>query len=146
MGCKMRTFGRLLGRAEGESMIRGARCIGSAALNFCAVAAGQLDMFWEIGAWEWVRCACCCSALHRRISLTWVCPSIARQDVCGGTAIALEAGGHLFGSKNLALDAPLDGTVLQGRKYLVIRALPDGFEGQKRLAGDFMAQVEEWDQ
>jgi myo-inositol-1(or 4)-monophosphatase len=147
MGCKLRTFGRLLGRQEGESMVRGARCIGSAALNFCAVAAGQLDLFWEIGAWEWVR-----SSLNLAVSLfagpllTWLLPACFRQDVCGGTAIALEAGAHLFGSKDRALDAPLDGALLQGRKYLIIRALPDGIEGQRRLAGQFLKQVEEWDQ
>jgi hypothetical protein len=54
--------------------------------NFCAVAAGQLDLYSEIGCWEW--------------------------DVCAGTVIATEAGGVLFGGKERDLDRPLDAELI----------------------------------
>jgi hypothetical protein len=88
--------------------------------NFCAVAAGQLDLYSEIGCWEW--------------------------DVCAGTVIATEAGGVLFGGKERDLDRPLDAELITGRKYLVMRGLPDGLEGQKRIAREYFAQAEEWEQ
>lgn len=44
----------------------------SAALNYSMVAAGQLDLYWEIGCWSW--------------------------DVCAGTIIAREAGGKVYGA------------------------------------------------
>ena len=47
------------------------RSLGSAALNLCAVAAGQLDVYWEGGCWAW--------------------------DVCAGWCILAEAGGLVAG-------------------------------------------------
>ncbi|KAI9782582.1 MAG: hypothetical protein M1839_004826 [Geoglossum umbratile] len=51
---KFKTFRRLAGSAEdGGAMVHSLRCMGSAALNFCAVAAGYVDAFWEGGCWAW---------------------------------------------------------------------------------------------
>jgi myo-inositol-1(or 4)-monophosphatase len=102
------------------SLSTGMRSLGSAALNFCAVASGQLDAYWEIGCWEW--------------------------DVCGGAIIAQEAGGRLFGSKESSLDGEPTADVLTGRKYLVVRGGAGGLEEQKKLARSFYSYVEEWDQ
>lgn len=44
----------------GGSMVRSLRSLGSAALNLCAVAAGQLDLYWEGGCWAWDVCAGWC--------------------------------------------------------------------------------------
>ena len=38
-------------------MIHSARCLGSAALNLCAVAEGHVDAYWEGGCWAWDGCA-----------------------------------------------------------------------------------------
>ncbi|PSN64511.1 inositol monophosphatase [Corynespora cassiicola Philippines] len=47
----------LLARQEGGAMVHSVRSSGSAALAFCSVAAGQLDLFWEGGCWVWDVCA-----------------------------------------------------------------------------------------
>ncbi|KXJ92235.1 hypothetical protein Micbo1qcDRAFT_224409 [Microdochium bolleyi] len=52
---------------NGGAMVHSLRSMGSAALNICAVAAGQLDVYWEGGCWAW--------------------------DVCAGWVILAEAGG-----------------------------------------------------
>ena len=61
MDKKSRTFQRLTGDAaggvEGGEMALGVRSVGSAALNFAHVAAGCLDVYWEIGCWAWDVCA-----------------------------------------------------------------------------------------
>lgn len=49
----------------------------SAALNYSYVAAGQLDLYFEIGCWSW--------------------------DVCAGTIIAREAGGKVYGTSARSL-------------------------------------------
>lgn len=58
---KTRTFERLTGDAaggvQGGEMALGVRSVGSAALNFAHVAAGCLDVYWEIGCWAWDVCA-----------------------------------------------------------------------------------------
>lgn len=61
-------------------------------------------------------------------------------------AIASEAGGHTFGSKSSSsLDTGVvDADLVVGRKYIVVRGLPDGLEGQKRIAKEFYSFVEEW--
>jgi myo-inositol-1(or 4)-monophosphatase len=41
----------------GGAMVHSLRSMGSAALNLCAVAAGQLDLYWEGGCWAWDVCA-----------------------------------------------------------------------------------------
>ncbi|KAI0484664.1 inositol monophosphatase [Xylariaceae sp. FL0804] len=58
-------------REGGGAMAHGLRSLGSAALNLCAVAAGQLDAYWEGGCWAW--------------------------DVCAGWCILAEAGGRMVG-------------------------------------------------
>ncbi|KAL2358210.1 hypothetical protein BJ546DRAFT_203048 [Cryomyces antarcticus] len=47
-------FAKLGGsKKTGGGMVHGIRSSGSAALNFCAVACGDLDAAWEAGAWGW---------------------------------------------------------------------------------------------
>jgi myo-inositol-1(or 4)-monophosphatase len=51
---KVKVFAKLAAaKADGGSMVHSIRCMGSAALNLCAVAAGQQDIFWEGGCWAW---------------------------------------------------------------------------------------------
>lgn len=61
MAKKTASFQRLTGDAgggvDGGQMVLGVRSMGSAALNFAHVAAGSLDMYWEIGCWAWDVCA-----------------------------------------------------------------------------------------
>lgn len=65
---KTEVFKKLCASKEtGGAMVHSLRSLGSAALNLCAVAAGQLDIYWEGGCWAW--------------------------DVCAGWAILAEAGG-----------------------------------------------------
>lgn len=44
-------------RSVGGAMCHSVRSSGSAALDFCYVAAGQMDLFWEGGCWIWDICA-----------------------------------------------------------------------------------------
>ena len=81
---KTQTFAKLAAaKEEGGSMVHSLRSLGSAALNLCAVAAGQLDAYWEGGCWAW--------------------------DVCAGWCILTEAGGIMTsghaGEWNPALDS-----------------------------------------
>ena len=48
---KMNTF-RNLGE-QGKGMVHALRSLGSAALNFCNVASGAIDIYWEAGCWAW---------------------------------------------------------------------------------------------
>ncbi|CAK7235209.1 hypothetical protein SBRCBS47491_009214 [Sporothrix bragantina] len=68
-----------------NAMVHSMRSLGSAALNFCAVAAGQLDCYWEGGCYAW--------------------------DVCAGWCILSEAGGFVAsgnpGNWEPALDSRL---------------------------------------
>lgn len=51
---KTRVFRQLTAAKEnGGSMVHSLRSLGSAALNICAVAAGQVDMYWEGGCYAW---------------------------------------------------------------------------------------------
>jgi myo-inositol-1(or 4)-monophosphatase len=43
----------MTGKADGGAMCQSIRSSGSAALDFCYVAAGTIDMFWEGGVWIW---------------------------------------------------------------------------------------------
>jgi myo-inositol-1(or 4)-monophosphatase len=43
----------LSSKASGGEMVHSARSSGSAALDFCYVAAGIVDAFWEGGVWVW---------------------------------------------------------------------------------------------
>ncbi|KAF2147418.1 uncharacterized protein K452DRAFT_282417 [Aplosporella prunicola CBS 121167] len=47
----------LSARDEGGAMVHSVRSSGSAALDFCYVAAGWVDVFWEAGVWIWDICA-----------------------------------------------------------------------------------------
>lgn len=81
---KTDTFKKLSqSKEEGGAMVHSIRCLGSAALNLCAVAAGQVDAYWEAGCWAW--------------------------DVCAGSIILKEAGGILVDTNPGNWDAPLDG-------------------------------------
>ncbi|KAG1779593.1 myo inositol monophosphatase [Suillus placidus] len=116
----------------GGRMAHSIRSLGSAALNISMVAQGGLDLYWEIGCWPW--------------------------DVCAGIVIAQEAGGAVVGSHAALAAATSAGSsidpfkvtpdVLTGRKYLIIRAIPDtlnetGREAQLRIARDFYQTVED---
>lgn len=81
---KTEVFRKLAASKEtGGAMVHSLRCLGSAALNLCAVAAGELDLYWEGGCYAW--------------------------DVCAGWCILAEAGGIMAsanpGDWNPALDA-----------------------------------------
>jgi myo-inositol-1(or 4)-monophosphatase len=55
---KTATFNKLCAsKSEGGAMVHSLRSLGSAALNFCQVAAGTLDVYWEAGCWAWDVCA-----------------------------------------------------------------------------------------
>ncbi|EJD03491.1 inositol monophosphatase [Fomitiporia mediterranea MF3/22] len=101
---------------EHGKMVHSLRSTGSAALNFACVAAGQMDLVWEIGLGPW--------------------------DVCAGTIIAQEAGGMVNTSVISVHGGEVTGDasdkVLTGGKYVVIRAIADsekekGIDIQKRL-------------
>ncbi|PGH32151.1 myo-inositol-1(or 4)-monophosphatase [[Emmonsia] crescens] len=81
---KVRTFERLgKTREEGGAMVHSMRCMGSAALNMCAVAAGVLDLYWEGGCWAW--------------------------DVCAGWVIVTEAGGVVVDGNPGGWEGTVDG-------------------------------------
>ena len=50
---RVKLFSRLGSNAEGGGMVHGFRSTGSAAMNMCSVAAGEMDAFFEAGAWAW---------------------------------------------------------------------------------------------
>lgn len=58
---KLASFRKITGDGnsgiDGGRMCQGVRSMGSAALNFSNVAAGTLDLYWEIGCWAWDVCA-----------------------------------------------------------------------------------------
>ncbi|KAI0171864.1 inositol monophosphatase [Hypoxylon sp. FL1284] len=80
---KTSVFKKLCASKEsGGAMVHSLRSMGSAALNLCAVAAGQLDAYWEGGCWAW--------------------------DVCAGWAILAEAGGAMAGGNPGAWEPRID--------------------------------------
>ncbi|KAI1769498.1 inositol monophosphatase [Hypoxylon sp. FL1150] len=80
---KTEVFKKLCASKEsGGAMVHSLRSMGSAALNLCAVAAGQLDAYWEGGCWAW--------------------------DVCAGWAILAEAGGIMAGGNPGVWDPKID--------------------------------------
>ncbi|KAM0747084.1 inositol monophosphatase [Meredithblackwellia eburnea MCA 4105] len=123
MDKKMRTFTRLASdgkEVEGGVMVHSLRSIGSAALNYSYVAAGQLDLYWEIGCWSW--------------------------DVCAGTIIALESGAQVYGRSG----KKWEDDDLMDHYYFVVRAIGDtetekGSDAQDRIAKQFFSVAEEWD-
>ncbi|KAI5476390.1 hypothetical protein MNV49_007768 [Pseudohyphozyma bogoriensis] len=120
---KGRTFMRLAGdpkEIDGGVMAHSLRSIGSAALNYAYTAAGQLDLYWEIGCWEW--------------------------DVAAGTIIAQEAGGKVYGRGG----QPWQDEDIQKHYFFVVRAIGDtpeekGSDAQDRIAKEFFKAAEEWD-
>jgi myo-inositol-1(or 4)-monophosphatase len=70
------------------------RTTGSAALNLCNVAKGVVDVYWEVGCWEW--------------------------DVAAGIVIVNEAGGLVLEGHNNKQD--IEPANIFCRKYLAIRA------------------------
>lgn len=83
---KARTFTKLAAAKEdGGAMIGGMRSLGSAALNLCACAAGQLDMYWEGGCYAW--------------------------DVAAGWCILSEAGGRMVSGNPGGWETEVDSRV-----------------------------------
>ncbi len=83
---KMATFEKLAATKEnGGGMVGGLRSLGSAALNLCACAAGQLDMYWEGGCYAW--------------------------DVAAGWCILSEAGGRVVSGNPGEWETELDSRV-----------------------------------
>jgi myo-inositol-1(or 4)-monophosphatase len=80
-------------------MAHSLRSVGSAALNFCLVASGALDLYWEIGCWPW--------------------------DVCAAAVIASEAGCLVTGGREAPHNGVVGEEILVGRKYAVVRAVTD---------------------
>ncbi|KAJ4347255.1 uncharacterized protein N0V89_011195 [Didymosphaeria variabile] len=70
-------------KAAGGAMVHSIRSNGSAALDFCYVAAGMIDVFWEGGCWIW--------------------------DVCAGWIILEEAGGMVASANPGDWDPTLEG-------------------------------------
>jgi len=73
----------LSAKAAGGAMVHSVRSSGSAALDFCYVAAGWLDLFWEGGCWIW--------------------------DVAAGWCILEEAGGLVAGANPGEWEPSLEG-------------------------------------
>lgn len=81
------------------------RTTGSAALNLCNVAKGVVDVYWEVGCWEW--------------------------DVAAGMVIVAESGGLVLEGHNDKQDSATANIFC--RKYLAIRAALD-IESQLLIA------------
>lgn len=64
-------------------MVHSLRSLGSAALNMCAVARGDLDAYWEGGCWAW--------------------------DVAAGWVVVTEAGGRVVGANPGEWEPRVDG-------------------------------------
>ena len=113
--CNVKTWDKL-GRAkeEGGAMIHSARSLGSAALNLCSVASGEMDIYWEGGCWAW--------------------------DVCAGWVILKEAGGVMVDGNpaewEVGRSIPVD-----HRKYLAVRAMEGGEDAQRKIVEEFWGYV-----
>lgn len=73
----------LTDKKENGAMVKSVRSSGSAALDFCYVATGWYDLFWEGGVWIW--------------------------DVCAGWIIVEEAGGMVVGANPGEWNPTLEG-------------------------------------
>ncbi|KAK1836933.1 inositol monophosphatase [Podospora conica] len=82
---RARVFRDLTREGEGGGMVHSLRSLGSAALNICAVAAGQVDAYWEGGCYAW--------------------------DVCAGWCILEEAGGRMVSGNPGGWEAEVDSRV-----------------------------------
>ncbi|CAO2654484.1 Nn.00g112170.m01.CDS01 [Neocucurbitaria sp. VM-36] len=81
----------LTSQAEGGAMCKSIRSNGSAALDFCYVAQGILDAYWEGGVWIW--------------------------DVCAGWIILEEAGGLVASANPGDWEPGLEGRVYFGVRH-----------------------------
>ncbi|KAL8752487.1 MAG: hypothetical protein Q9184_005721 [Pyrenodesmia sp. 2 TL-2023] len=81
---KINTFSAL-GRAKSldGAMVQSVRSLGSAALNMCSVARGDIDVYWEGGCWAW--------------------------DVAAGWVVVEEAGGLVVGGNRGEWAPKVDG-------------------------------------
>jgi myo-inositol-1(or 4)-monophosphatase len=75
-------------KSNGGAMVHSIRSNGSAALDFCYVAAGSIDAFWEGGVWLW--------------------------DVAAGWIILEEAGGIVASANPMDWDPTLEGRLYFG--------------------------------
>ncbi|KAL9010047.1 MAG: hypothetical protein Q9173_004979 [Seirophora scorigena] len=82
--CKISTFSAL-GRDKSidGAMVQSVRSLGSAELNMCSVARGDIDVYWEGGCWAW--------------------------DVAAGWVIVEEAGGMVVGGNKGEWTPKVDG-------------------------------------
>jgi len=81
---KTEVFKKLAASKEsGGAMVHSIRCMGSAALNLTATAAGQQDVYWEGGCWAW--------------------------DVAAGWCILVEAGGIMVSGNPGEWDVQVEG-------------------------------------
>ncbi|KAI9310601.1 inositol monophosphatase [Dichotomocladium elegans] len=81
---------------NGGKQAHSIRCTGSAAINMCSVAKGVVDVYWEVGCWEW--------------------------DVTAAIVIVRESGGIVLSG---GATKDLEPVNIFGRKYLTIRAAQD---------------------
>lgn len=82
--CKIGTFNALARSNDGGgAMVQSVRSLGSAALNCCSVARGDIDIYWEGGCWAW--------------------------DVAAGWIIVEEAGGMVVGGNKGEWEPKVDG-------------------------------------
>ncbi|KAG0243319.1 inositol monophosphatase [Mortierella sp. GBAus27b] len=111
------------GRAVGHA--HGIRCLGAATMNMVAVAQGQVDVYWEVGCWEW--------------------------DVCAGIVLIREAGGIAVDGCGREVT---DGQLLTGRRFLFVRGCcgDDGdtspeamLAAQKKIVKEVWSVVEDLD-
>ncbi|KAI9488487.1 inositol monophosphatase [Zychaea mexicana] len=72
------------------------RCTGSAAINLCTIAKGVVDVYWEVGCWEW--------------------------DVAAAIVIVRETGGIVVSGGSNPDASPVN---IFSRKYLAIRGAQD---------------------
>ncbi|WRT69682.1 uncharacterized protein IL334_006672 [Kwoniella shivajii] len=124
---KTASFARLAGDptkgVKGGIMAHALRTTGSTCCNVAAIAAGQLDVYWDAGCFPW--------------------------DVCAGAIIVSETGGFFSGGKDAEAQNTTDADVLMGRRYIFVRALPpskteSAEEIQRRLAKELYEVVDEW--
>jgi len=127
MSAKASSFSRLAGNPEqgvvGGKMAHSLRSVGSAAINYCLVAQGALDIYWYVRQRSRLHCM---SIYGNREIGCWP------WDVCAGIVIAEEAGGIVTGSRDAFLESTRNGTfgevteaILTGRKYIVVRGVAE---------------------
>ncbi|WWC65794.1 uncharacterized protein I303_108416 [Kwoniella dejecticola CBS 10117] len=124
---KTASFARLAGDpskgVQGGIMAHALRTTGSTCCNVAAIAAGQLDVYWDAGCFPW--------------------------DVCAGAIIVSETGGFFSGGKDAFEQDAAMGDILMGRRYVFVRALPPSKaesteQIQRRLVKELYETVEEW--